>query len=409
MINNYERATFVLGCWGEQPTPKGITMYKTMLRTVAVGALALGLAAPAMAQKIASGSAGGLNWEAQSRIIGMTPTADVASPGVGGGGNPLFFPTANKSGVVALIMDYGGGNRFICTGSLLSDRMSVLTAGHCVSDGAGTAGPLTTTAYVFDGNPNSRTPFGAGVRAIEISKVMVNENYTGEVIDQNDIAVLRLSEGLFGVDAYDLYAGGLQGEQFNVAGYGGRSTIGGAFGSNAGTGFLREGDNTYSYRWGADEFDGFFTDVIGGENFFGTAEVADSWVSDFDSGLAANDMACLIAAAVGAAGYGCETGLGAREVGVAGGDSGGPQFIDGRISSVTSYGLSFGTGFGDCRAGLNSSCGEFSGYVPVYLHTDFIAAAQAVPEPATWALMIIGFGATGFAGRRARVAKVSFA
>jgi hypothetical protein len=382
-------------------------MSKLMLRTVALGALALGLAAPAMA-RTATGTFNGVTWEAQSRIIGMTPTADVG-PNPIGGGNPLFFPSANKSGVVALIMEYAGG-AFICSGSLLSDRMSILTAAHCVSDGAGTAGPLKTTAYFFDGNPNSRTPFGAGVRAVEISNIAVNENYTGEVIDQNDIAVLRLKTGVFGTEAYDLYNGPLQGEQFNVAGYGGRSNVGGSFGTTSGTGFLREGDNTYSYRWGDAAFGGFFTDRDGnGENFFGTAEVDQSWVSDFDSGLAANDMGCRIAAAVGApAGFGCETGVGAREVGVAGGDSGGPQFIDGKISSVTSYGLTFGTAFGDCRAGLNSSCGEFSGWVPVGIHTDFIAAAMAVPEPQTWAMMIMGFGFVG-AGMRARTRKVVLA
>lgn len=386
-------------------------MFSSYSRSLALGALALGVASPAAAaQKSVSGTWSGGAWSAESRIIGMTPTSDTALPGSGGGGNPIFFPSANKSGVVALIMDYGAGGRFICTGSLLSDRVSILTAGHCVSDGAGTPGPLTTTAYFFDGNPNSRTPFGAGVRAVEISKIAVNENYTGEVVDQNDIAVLRLKQGVFGVEAYDLYGGGLQGEQFNVAGYGGRSTIGGAFGTNSRTGFLREGDNTYSYRLGDPAFNGFFTDRdANGENFFGEAEIDHSWLSDFDSGLAANDTACLIAAALGAVGFGCETGVGAREVGVAGGDSGGPQFINGRISSVTSYGLSFGVNFGDCRAGLNSSCGEFSGYVPVNIHTDFIESAMAVPEPATWAMMIIGFGAVGFASRRAKVSKVSFA
>lgn len=346
------------------------------------------------------GSNGDFSWTASSKIVGMTPTSDVALPGSGGGGDPIFFPSANKSGVVALIMDYGAGGLFICSGSLLSDRVSVLTAGHCVSDGFGTAGPNAITAYVFNGDPNARTPFNT--LAYNVGKVIVNPGYTGEVIDQNDIAVLRLTNGIFGVDAYDLYDGGLFGEQFNVAGYGGRSSIGGSFGANARTGFLREGDNNYDYTLGDAAFGGFFTDEdMTGRHFFGFAEIGQSWLSDFDNGLAANDMSCRVAAAVGApAGFGCGTGVGAREVGVAGGDSGGPQFIDGKISSVTSYGLSFGTGFGDCRAGLNSSCGEYSGYVPVNIHRDFIADAMAVPEPSTWAMMILGFGAVGFTLRK---------
>jgi hypothetical protein len=363
------------------------------------------MAMPALAgPNTASGIRDGLAWEATSRIIGMTPTSSVPLPGSGGGGNPLFRPAANKSGVVALIMDYGGGNRFICSGSLMADRMSVLTAAHCVSDGFGTAGPLSTTAYFFTGDPDERTPFSPNAVTREVGKIMVNSGYTGEVIDQNDIAVLRLKNAVFGVDAYELHDGGLQGEQFNVAGYGGRSTIGGAFGVDSRTGFLREGDNNYDYAWGNSQFGGFFTDRDGnGENFFGFADIENSWVSDFDSGLAGNDMSCRIAAAVGASpGFGCSTGLGAREVGVAGGDSGGPQFINGRIASVTSYGLSFGTAFGDCRAGLNSSCGEYSGYVPVNIHKDFIASAMAVPEPSSWAMLIAGFGLVGATARRRR-------
>ncbi|MFQ3596008.1 MAG: PEPxxWA-CTERM sorting domain-containing protein, partial [Sphingomonadaceae bacterium] len=100
---------------------------------------------------------------------------------------------------------------------------------------------------------------------------------------------------------------------------------------------------------------------------------------------------------------------GATEVGVAGGDSGGPQFnADGRIVSVTSYGLSFGVQWGDCRAGLQSSCGELNGFVPLYIHRDFILSnllpieGGVIPEPGTWAMLIAGFGFVGAAARRRR-------
>ncbi len=383
-------------------------MIKVSLRTLALGALALGLASPAVAAgKSASGVFKGSEWQAQSRIIGQTSTG-----GFDGGGDPLYFANKpNYKGVVTLIMQTAQG-AFICSGSLLADRKSVLTAGHCVSDGAGTANPITTTAYFSQQtNPNSRVFQDPASTAITVSEYIVNEGYTGEVIDQNDIAILRLSEEApIWATSYAIHDGGdLTGDRFNVAGYGGRSDIGGSFGVNARTGFLRQGDNTYAYRLGADEFNGFFTDEdVNGENFFGFADIDFSFVSDFDNGLAANDTACLIAAAVGAPGFGCETGVGALEVGVAGGDSGGPQFINGRLASVTSYGLSFGTTFGDCRAGLNSSCGEFSGYVPTYIHYDFIANNAAVPEPATWGMMILGFGLVG-AGMRSRSRKVIFA
>ncbi len=377
-------------------------MKKIALFAVALAPLALATAAEAQV-KYAKGIRDGIAWEANSRIIAAVPTAS-GTTGVGGG-DPLFFPTGTKTGTVALIMTYKDGSRFICSGSLVGSK-SIVTAGHCVSNG-GVKDPdlVSTTAYFYTGDPNERTPFSPNAVAISVESYHVNPNYTGEVIDQNDIAVLKLSSAApVSAQSYGLYFGNdLTGTEFNVAGYGGRSTIGGAFGTNAQTGWLREGDNVYDYAWGNSEFGGFFTDIVNGENFFGTADIDYSYISDFDNGFAANDAACLIAGAVGAsAGFGCSTGLGAREVNIAGGDSGGPGFVNGKLASVNSYGLSFGTGFGDYRSGLNSSWGEFSGYVPIYIHKEWLNGV--VPEPATWAMMIAGFGLVGGALRRRREA-----
>lgn len=376
---------------------------KFMLALAASATFALPQAA--MAQKTVSGGSGDMQWSATQRLIGQTSTATAAA-----GGDPLYFPNrpANNS-VVALIMDYGAGGRFICSGSLSADRRHIVTAAHCVSNGAGTANPLKTTAYFSNsGDPDTILSSDASSVAIDISHYAVNAGYTGEVIDQNDVAVLTLKElAPSFATGYDIdFSGNLTGSQFEIAGVGGRSTIGGAFGVNAGTGRLRQGGNIFDYAWGDSAFGGFFTDRdASGENFFGTADVEFSYISDFDrSGFAANDTACRIAAAVGApSGFGCDTGIGAREVGVAGGDSGGPQFINGKLVSVTSYGLTFGTNFGDIRAGLNSSWGEFNGFVPLYIHKDFITTAlSSVPEPASWAMMLAGFGMIGGAVRRSR-------
>ena len=379
-------------------------MLKT-LALLAVAPLALASAASANTQ---SGTFNGMAWTAQSLIIGMTPTGNVPLPGTGGGGDPLFFPSANKSGVVSLIMDYGAGGRFICSGSMLGDGVSVITAAHCINPRSGVK-PITT-AYFFQGDPDVRTPFGtAGIVA---NQQLINPGYTGQVIDHNDIAIVRLSKSApGGTQLYDLYGGNdLTGLDFNVAGYGGRSTVGGNLGVDARTGFLREGDNNYDYRMG----DPIFSLIPGnGWNtvFPANPNIAFSYLSDFDNGLSANDMGCRVAQASNlaqaAGAIFCDTGRGAREVGVAGGDSGGPQFVDGKIASVTSYGLSFGRNFGDCVTGLQSSCGEFSGYVPVYIHRDWIANAMAVPEPATWAMLISGFGLVGGALRRQRTLKAA--
>jgi hypothetical protein len=373
---------------------------------------------------VASGVSNGFRWEARNTIVGQTPTSDVLPPSnTIGGGDPIYKPTANKSGTVSLIMEYRSGARFICSGSVIDGGNSIATAAHCVSGGGGIKDPdlVKTTAYFFKGDPDERTPFQTGGVEIDIKHYFVNPEYTGEVVDQNDIAILRLeTPAPVSAEVYELYTpASLRGTQFNVAGYGARSTVGGNAGTSTAavagrTGFLREGDNIYDYAWGDAVFNGFFTDIVGGTQFFdGVAEIESSYLSDFDNGLAAQSMSFRICAAVsgpGACAPFINNGLGAREVGIAGGDSGGPGFVDGKLASINSYGLTFGTAFGDILgavappagsgSALNNSFGEYSGYVPIYIHKDWISSV--VPEPASWAMMIGGFGLVGASMRRRR-------
>jgi Trypsin/PEP-CTERM motif len=366
--------------------------------------------------RIQSGTANGLSFIAQSRIVGVGSTGTAAAAG-----NPIYNPVRpTQNGVVALIIDRGAAGSFICSGSLLPDRRSILTAAHCVSDGAGTPNPVGTTAF-FYGGPNSdhilTNTAPGGSTAIAVTNFFINPNYTGEVIDQNDIAVLRLADFApsFATSYGIASTSDLEGQVFNIAGVGGRSTVGGNLGVNAGTGRLRQGFNRYDFKLGDAGFGGFFTDIdpVTGENFFGTASISQSILSDFDNGLAANDASCRLGGAFGlTSSQFCNLGLGIREVSSAGGDSGGPQFVNGRIASVTSYGLSFGPNFGDLVGGLQSSFGEFNGFVPTSIHSAFIgrSAFGAIPEPTTWAMLIMGFGLVGSAARRRRTqVKVSFA
>jgi hypothetical protein len=392
-----------------------IKLKGTMLSSVlalgafAVATAALPTAAQAQNKRSVSGTSKGLNWQAANTIIGVNSTATVA-----GGGDPLYFANKPKySGVATLIMQYDNGSAFICTGSLASSRR-IVTAAHCVSDGYGTKGPAKVTAFFSDSTDpdlvrfqfvNGQVIAAPGAVAVDVGYIHVNKGYTGEVIDQNDIAVLELRQAAPAfAQAYGFHWGSaLDGETFNVVGNGRRSDVGGDIGANLGTGRMRQGENIYDFALGDEIFGGFF------DGFFGNADVTNSWLSDFDNAspfiqngqlFTGNDTGCIVSAFAFGSLKGCTPYLGDIEVGVAGGDSGGPQFLNGKLASVTSYGLTFGGDFGDIDENLNSSFGEFSGYVPVYAHRSWLLGA--IPEPATWAMMIAGFGLVGGAMRRRR-------
>lgn len=363
----------------------------------AIAALALPMAA--QAQRVQSGSGpNGLSWSAENRVVGTTSTATIA-----GGGNPLFLadPTRSK-GTVSIIINQASGS-FICSGTLLNDRRSIATAAHCVTDGSRAVSANSATVY-FNNNITDSTIVHTDASSVGIGvKIFsVNNDYTGEVIDQNDIAILTLDTFAPAfATSFSLYTGDLTGQDFSVSGYGRRSDTGGSVGANLGTGRLREGDNRFDYRFGDAAFgaDWSFLSDNG-------AQIDYSYISDFDNGVAANDASCVLAAAVsGVSGAQfCNLGRGPREAGVAGGDSGGPSFINGQLAAITSYGLTFGSSFGDIDNRLNSSFGEFSGYVPVAIHQSFIRNSMnlAVPESSTWAMMIAGFGLVGASMRRRR-------
>ena len=108
-------------------------------------------------------------------------------------------------------------------------------------------------------------------------------------------------------------------------------------------------------------------------------------IVDFDSGLPANNTIELL-------GLQSDLGFGGDEVGIGGGDSGGPMFISGAIAGVM---LATGQAeIGDATSQPDGSWGEGTLALRISQYRDFILTAtdgQAVfvPEPSTIAMFIL--------------------
>ncbi len=321
-------------------------------------------------------------------IVGQTSTGTVAS-----GGNPIYVaPKPAYSGVVGLLMNYGAAGSFVCSGSLINSN-TIVTAAHCVF-GPTAQRPTLMSAFFYGGSADPTVYNGAPATQISVSRIVSHPLYTGEVVDENDIAVVTLSSSapLFAPRYQLSTVSDLTGVNHIIAGYGVRSDTGGSVGSNLGTGRLRYAGNRFDYRLGDPDWAGYWTGA------FGTASVDNVWLSDFDNGTDARDGSCRLAAGEGFTGptftsskY-CDLGIGAFEGIGGGGDSGSPYFVDGKLAAVHSFAFWLSTDES------NNRFGQLKGAVSTAFHKDFILAN--VPEPSTWAMLVIGFGFVGTAARR---------
>jgi secreted trypsin-like serine protease len=304
------------------------------------------------------------------------------------------------NGVGSILVTTRSGSAFLCTGSLLADGKTVLTAAHCLTPG-GASNPTTAISVNF-------FPTGAST-PVTLNAASWNANplYTGKVIDENDVAVLHLGAvAPSSISRYDLASSSPVNSNFEFIGFGlkgssGLGTVPGTLG--LGLSARKQGANTFDIYAGDVRWEGFWDDPA--------APSAHVLLSDFDNGTTgvnSNDAMCWIGQYIDSMGGSeCHSGLGLEEANTAGGDSGGPGFVDGRIASVTSFGLTFGQfgpgPFPDIDKALNSSFGEFAGFTDVSYQSAWITSQMdlntlgptvlgptVAPEPESLVLLASG-------------------
>ena len=208
---------------------------------------------------------------------------------------------------------------WVGSGSLLWDGKHILTAAHVVCEpGSKTVISSDTLSFEF------RLLNGETVTIkAKTGQIHVNPDYLPTTADvtssDGDIALVELEYAApIEADRYQIYrASDELLKTVTHVGYGRTGTSEMGLDLSYPTGVARYGENTY--------------DLTSGQFPGGLGVYDDELLYDFDDGSTENDVFWKSFNIV-------HTGVGAREVIIAPGDSGGPGFIDGKIAGVHSFG-----------------------------------------------------------------------
>jgi hypothetical protein len=293
----------------------------------------------------------------------------------------------NLDGVVE-IESVIGGVTYGCSGSLLSNGFSILTAGHCVDTPTGLATASSVTVSFLG-------PGGALIPAA-VTNVTVDPAYSpGNSQNGSDLAVLTLSlPAPSSAVEYSLYTGNpvaALDTPLVIAGYG-VSGASGTTGANGSFGTLQAGEN--EYEGNGQQFFHYSSQLLVGEFY----ESGDSSTNALGCSPTAYFYACSNATPY----------TGQDEVDISEGDSGGPTFFDGEIIGVHDLVICQTVeANGPCtdppsvNSANNSYFGEMFADTSVAADLTFIEDAE-VPEPGTLGMLGFGFTVLGVVAWRRR-------
>jgi Trypsin/PEP-CTERM motif len=300
------------------------------------------------------------------------------------------FNGVNFDGVARIIMD----DSYVCSGTLLAGGAYVLTAGHCVT-----------------GFSNFQIEFGLNNDAATATRgaaaTYANPYWTGALAEGTDIALIKLDSVVTGIQGFNLHTGSAVGSSVLMMGYGTTTQGNTATAPNW---------NEWGIgHWGVNTFDvtsNVFLDAWDPDGSKGDGPGnnthGEEYVADYDGGSDANNTLGMVAGLTGNL-WASDTG-GPIESLITGGDSGGGDFVwngsEWLVTGVHSWGWQFCGGRLDPNCDFSSrnsgSWGDLMASTAVYSHVDWINSVVAIPEPGTYALMVLGLLGVGAAARRRR-------